>query len=160
MKKRGQLLGQPLIMIFAMIVGALILVWGLYEGYKVIGVSKDVQVIDYITNLKRDVQRYYYFEPGSSSVFKISVPSDFTYVCFANRDGTPSKKAGWVYPANYNNDFVVGRKSDNVFVYSKDKVLAYYVPYLKTPSLDVSCFKNGYKIKLMSKGTYVEVTDG
>ena len=160
MKKRGQLLDQPLVMIFAMIVGALILIWGLYEVYKVVGVSKDVQVIDYITTLKKDVQRYYYFEPGSSSVFKISVPSDFTYVCFANRDGAPVKKLGGVYPVNYNNDFVVGRKSDNVFVYSDGKVLAYYVPYLKTPSLNVLCYRNGYRITLTSKGNYVEVADG
>jgi hypothetical protein len=163
MKKRGQLMAQPLVMIFAMIVGALILAWGIYEVYKLLNVAKDVQAADYITGLSKDVQRYYYYEPGSSNRFKINLPADFSYICFVNQDITFQCVSGGsppcVMPPNYNKAFVIGRKSDNVFIFSKKEVFAYHVPYLMPPDTENPlCVNNYNSTVLTSKGTYVEVS--
>ena len=157
MKKRGQLLGQPLVMIFALVVGALILTWGVYQVYKLVKISCDVEVADYVTGLKKDVQRYCYFEVGSSNRFIVNLPCDFNYVCFASHEipffGSTDK------PSNYNPTFVALRNNSNVFVYSSKSVLAYYVPCLRAPaSQNPLCVRNNMPIVLTSRGNYVEVS--
>lgn len=157
MKKRGQLLGQPIVMIFALIVGGLILGWGIFQAYKLLNTAREVEVADYVATLKRDVERYYYFEPGSSGKFKVSLPQDFTYVCFASHEipffGSTTK------PPNYNHAFVALRNNTNIFVYSKKGVLTYYIPYLRAPaSQNPLCVKNQMNVMLTSRGTYVEVS--
>lgn len=162
MEKRGQLLGQPFIMIFGLIAGALILAWGIYQVYQLIDLSKDVQVEDYINGFSKDVQRYYYLEQGSSNKFKISLPQEYSYICFVDRVNPFYCSNGpipCIKPPNYNHPFVIARKSDNVFVYSKSDVLAYHVPYLRTPATENPlCVKNMMNVLLTSKGTYVEVS--
>jgi len=159
MKKRGQLLGQPFMMIFALIVGALILAWGAYEVYKLVNVAKDVQAADYISNLRSDVNRYYYYVPGSSNKFKVGLPASYDYICFVNHNSTLNP-APSVKPPNYNHVFVDARKSDDVFVYSKNDVLAYNVPYVRPPDgKNPLCLKNQKSFILTSKGNYVEVND-
>lgn len=160
MKKRGQLLGQPFVMVFALIVGALILTWGIYEVYKLLAVAKDVEVNDYISTLGKDVDRYYYLEPGSSNRFRVSLPSDFSHICFVSREPSATLDSNPVpKPNNYNHNFVLARKGDNVFVYSAKDVSAFYVPYVRPPSSsNPSCFANNAFLTLTSKGTYVEVS--
>ncbi len=165
MKKRGQLLAQPFVMIFGIIVGALILTWGIYEVYKLINVSCDVELVDYVTTLKKDVQRYYYYESGSSNRFKVDLPCEASHICFVSQDipfycrvqgaGIPCVK-----PQGYNQGFIVARKNDNVFIYSKKGVDAYYVPYLRPTSTENPlCISDQKQIVLTSKGTYVEVSN-
>lgn len=160
MKKRGQLLGQPLLMIFALIVGALILAWGVYQIYKLTTTSCSVEVEGYIATLKKDVQRYYYFEVGSSNKFQVRLPCDYNYICFVNHS-TPPPTDPAVRPPNYNRQFVLDRQDDNVFIYSKKEVSTFYIPYLSLPSTSnkVLCVKNYQYIILTSQGTYVEVSN-
>ncbi len=165
MKKRGQLLAQPFVMIFAIIVGALILTWGIYEVYKLINVSCDVELVDYITTLKKDVQRYYYYESGSSNKFKINLPCEASYICFVSHDipfycSVAGAGISCVKPQGYNQGFIVGRKNDNVFIYSKKGVDAYYVPYLRPIGTENPlCISDQKQVILTSKGTYVEVSN-
>ncbi|MFH1331808.1 MAG: hypothetical protein ABIH63_00805 [archaeon] len=159
MKKRGQLLGQPIVMIFALIVGALILAWGIFQAYKLMNIAREVEVADYVTTLRKDVERYYYFEPGSSGRFKVSLPSYYNYICFASHEipffGSTPK------PPNYNAAFVALRNNSNIFVYSQKEVLTYNVPYLRAPAnQNPLCVKNQMNIMLTSRGTYVEVSKG
>ncbi|MEM4244796.1 MAG: hypothetical protein QXR60_01145 [Candidatus Nanoarchaeia archaeon] len=161
MRKRGQLLGQPLIMIFALIVGALILAWGAYEIYKLLSFSCEVESRDFISTLKNNAQRYYYYEQGSSNRFQIRLPcDDNAYICFANHSSTLNPNPT-VKPPNYNSGFVNGRKGDNVFIFSKKEVFAFNVPYLSPregTATNPTCVKNYQYVTFTSQGTFVEVT--
>lgn len=157
MKKRGEMMGQPLVMIFALVVGALILIWGIYQVYQLTTLAKEVEVRDYIEKLRKDTQRYYYYETGSTNKFSIRLPQEYTYICFV--DQKAPFLGGIKRPNGFNEGFVKAR-SENIFVYSKEDIQAYSITSLKPQAnKNPLCVENKKEIIITSKGSYVEISD-
>lgn len=158
MKKRsekGELMSQPILFVFALVVGAMILFFGIKAAFDVKKTAGLVEATSFISSLKSDVEQYYYLDTGSSKVVKLNLPENIKYVCFRYRNinEVPSNvdsKISTLMSINPN---------DNVFIYplgegkSSFKILN-LVPYPRTPAL---CFKNKEEFKIVSMGDHVGV---
>ncbi len=72
--------------IFAIIVAALLLIWGVSSIAKLIGLSNEVDYQITIQNLNDAVQKRFNYETGSSIVKSFKTSSKITDFCFANKD--------------------------------------------------------------------------
>jgi hypothetical protein len=154
MKKRGQLMAQPFVMLFAVIIGALVLVWGVYEINKLVNFSGDIQLTDTINNFQRVVDQYYYFNEGSSREYKINLPSKFKKICFYSHDKE------WNYPgSDLNEGFIRARKNDNVFIFPIEEGSVFNITNLKPEGEENPlCFRSGEKFVITSRNNYVGVS--
>lgn len=171
MRKRGQLLGMPFIMIFALVVGALTLAGGLYYVFKLVPMAERISVSKEINDFKATIKAYYYLEEGNSKNVKLQFPSKALNVCFY--DSEKYKTEGWKpgtgtgYPPDfktketfYKNFFTANTERNMFFFPSKEfEESAFYIPYLNLQSQATNpiCVKNGLYIRIVSMGDHVEV---
>lgn len=174
MRKRGQLLGMPFIMIFALVVGALTLAGGLYYVFKLMPMAEQISLNKEINDFKATIKAYYYLEEGNSKKVKLQFPSKALNVCFYSYDPDDAAK-GWRPPAelgtgyppdfktklNFYKTLFTSNTERNMFFFpSKEfKESAFYIPYLDLKSQDTNpiCVKNGLYIRIVSMGDHVEV---
>lgn len=79
---KGQLLGQPFIMIFALLLGALIIVFGVRSFMDIKSGAEDVELSKFVTGLQGNADTYYNFDAGSSKKLSLIVPAKARQVCF------------------------------------------------------------------------------
>ena len=84
MEKRGQLLDHPFVLIFGLLVGILILVIGFRWIAGLKSTVDQVQVVDFVTSLRQDVDTYYFLDVGSIRKKTISLPVKVKKVCFTH----------------------------------------------------------------------------
>lgn len=82
MEKRGQLLSQPFIYIFAIILVALILLFGVRLITNLTKQSEEVELVVFVSDLKTQVNNFYHFDPGSSKELNILLPKKIKQLCF------------------------------------------------------------------------------
>jgi len=166
-KKKGQM-DIPFVMIFALIVGALVLVGGVYYIYRLIGTAEQISIGKEINDFKATVKAYYYLEEGNSKQVKVVMPSKARTVCFYQSPGWSPGTSG--LGAKYPPDWAAEKDSfykryfqsfseKNMFIFpTKDfKESVFLVPYLK---LDASapnptCVGNGDAVRITSMGGHV-----
>ena len=92
------MLSQPFVYIFALIVGALILVWGGKTVLDLLQTGSQVNVGTFIKSLEEDVAAYKNFGEGSRTTKKVDFPQEITYICFLDLEKTANdckrKEAG------------------------------------------------------------------
>ena len=150
--KRG-VLSQPFIFIFAMIVVAFIL----FFGFKFTGELKDrgefLILSDSMVDLKNQVARYYYFDPGASKTVRLDLPKQVDEVCFTDPNTRMDE-----HPFTR---IFEGTDNYNVFILPLDafKVTRFNIPKMK-PSFNPLCLKNIGKVEvlLVNKGDFVEIS--
>lgn len=86
--KRGQLLGMPLVLLFALIVGAMVLAWGTYTVIDLIGQADYVDLLDQIDDLENNVEAMGNYDKGSSKVYELNFPAAAEYICFYDSSET------------------------------------------------------------------------
>ena len=79
--KRGQL-DQPFVIIFALVVASVILILGYYSISGLIKTAGSVETAKFYGDLKKNVEIYYNYAPGTNALIKLSVPDDINGVCF------------------------------------------------------------------------------
>jgi len=172
MKKRGQVMGTPFIMIFALVVGALILLGGMYYIYKLTTFAGEVSITKEVNDFKNTVKSYYYLEEGNTKTVKISLPSQAKNICFYDSeknwlpgdDGATEKN----YPVDFKaketfyKNFMGSFKTKNMFVFPseefKDSVFEINYLNLEEQTYNPICVRNGQAFKIISKGDHVEAT--
>jgi len=82
---KGELLSQPFIMIFALIVMALILIFGIKSFMDLKTSASTVELAKTVNTLQEEVTRYYNFDLGSSKKISLSVPSTTKKLCFYDK---------------------------------------------------------------------------
>ncbi len=80
--KRGELFSQPFIMIFALIIMALIIVFGIRSFNQVKDAADDVELVKFVSKLQEEVNRYYNFDVGSSKKMSLFAPAKAKEICF------------------------------------------------------------------------------
>lgn len=88
MKKRGQILGLPLILVFALIVGAFILLYGAKVIYDLTQQANYVDFLDHVKDLDTTIQMYSAYDAGSSKVYTLDLPSAVDTICFYDSSQT------------------------------------------------------------------------
>ena len=88
--KKGQAFGRPFIYMFALIVAALTLIWGIRAINDIRDKSELVELTTFITDLKDNVKTYYYSDAGSSKTITLILPPKVEKVCFTNPGSIPN----------------------------------------------------------------------
>ncbi len=166
MKKKGQLLGQPLIYVFALIAGAMILVWGIRTVMKLGDTAAAVEIGKFTSKLQSQVDQYLNFDEGSAKEVKVSLPSKITHICFLDSaagkkcmlDGKPCS----IEDLDEAFAAMAGTRTKSNFFFLP--MNAYKLPPKEIKNLRVdaaagnpACFRNNAnkKFTLTSMGTYV-----
>jgi len=87
--KKGQITAQPFIIIFALIVAALILAWGIKVVFDIKERGEYAELLTTITDIREEVKTYYNFEMGSRKKITITVPEKISCFCFLNVEIQP-----------------------------------------------------------------------
>ncbi len=85
-RKRGQLLSQPFVYIFALVVGALILVFFFFFVLDLKKTADFTELSTFVNKLQDVIDGYGNFDVGSSKKISLSLPGKVEKVCFVNPD--------------------------------------------------------------------------
>ena len=85
--KKGQIMGQPFMMIFFVILAAFIIFFGFKMIRGVVNIEETAEFETFITEFKGRVSTVYSLDYGSSvKLDKLSIPANLKKVCFIHRD--------------------------------------------------------------------------
>ncbi len=168
--KKGQLMSQPFVYIFALIVGALILVYGISLVWDFVNTAKTVETGTFLKDLDGMVGKLYSFTSGSNQRFLVSLPSEITHLCITGMDDAGSCKEktaddDFEYTScrfadiDEDMEFFFG-EGDNIFLapMSAAELNTYSLEELRPRDGVTLCVRNGVEVKLTSKGTWVEAS--
>lgn len=179
-KKRGQLMGMPFIYIFAIIMGALILAWGISTVYKLMATACEVENAKMAKDLEAGINEYFNYDEGSAKQVPMRLCKDMKYVCItdpATADMTKCKKktkegkivdcandkaiATTVFTAILKSQ-AKASKAENLFFLPLDaaKRTRFTLLHVKPAEGQGNplCFAAGSKMVMTSKTTYVEAS--
>ncbi len=90
MKKRGQILGLPLVLLFSLIVGAFILLYGAKVILDLTSEADYVEFLDQVKDFDTTVQTFQNYDVGSSKVYSFDLPKDIETLCLydATQEGS------------------------------------------------------------------------
>ena len=80
--KKGQIMGLPLILIFSLIVGAFILLYGAKVIMDLNDEADYVDFLDTIKDFENNVKTFENYDVGSSKVYSFDMPKDVEAICF------------------------------------------------------------------------------
>ena len=159
-KKKGQLLSQPFIYIFMLVVIGLLLFFGFRVIKNFMSVTKDVEFVKFVNDFEDEIELYYDLDIGSSKIIDAPVGNEIMYTCFVDRDGkidysiAPDKRAG---------DLMRAAIGKNVFFISYPTLKereAVYIKHIRPEGKNPLCIRtiNKLKVKIESKGKYVGIS--
>ncbi|MEW6063467.1 MAG: hypothetical protein AB1571_03825 [Nanoarchaeota archaeon] len=154
--KRGQLLEQPFIYIFALIVIAFIFIFGFMAVSKVMKLGSSVEAVEFTTKLKENVEHFYNLDTGSMGEVTLNAPANVKYLCFINL-GVLNE-----FPEQDTILRNLAKNTDkNIFLIPKEgnKIEQYRIEHVKAAENPLCIFSKSNKVvfKLENKGDYVEV---
>ena len=82
MKKKGQILGVPLVLVFGLIVGALILAYGAKVIIDMMDEAEYVDFLGTLDDIENNVETFSHYDEGSSKVYDLDLPQDLETLCF------------------------------------------------------------------------------
>lgn len=157
--KKGQLMGQPFVYIFLLIVAALILFFGIRAIIGVVNTGSEVEYNRFVNEIEKVENKIYSDSFGSAmSLEKISVPKSISEICFINRDLEIN--------LDLINDFELrkfinisysGFQDENLF-FASDKLRAIELNRVKIENINPLCdnLNDGrIDIRLVNKGNYI-----
>lgn len=156
--KKAQLFSQPIFMIFAVIIAALILTWGSYNIYKLTKTARTIELGTALTDLKNLVDTYYNLDQGSSTEINIKLPKQVNYICFTNKNEPLIIKED-IKKISPDLSQLFQAKSKNIFLIPTTiKPSTYYIKNL-IPIENPLCIKtlNSLRAIIENKGTYIEI---
>ncbi len=80
--KRGQILGLPLILVFSLIVGAFILLYGAKVILDLTSEADYVSFLDEMKDVENNIVMFNNYDVGSAKVYDLDLPEDVEAVCF------------------------------------------------------------------------------
>ncbi len=82
--KKAQLMAQPFVYVFALILGALILVWGIKMIVDFVGTANKAELGRLIKSIESDVSEFYHYDEGAEKPRTLSLPKGINYLCIAS----------------------------------------------------------------------------
>ncbi len=153
MVNKAQLFSLPFILIFALVVGALILLFGFNMIDNLVQTGKAAETTKFVTGFRNDVQRYYFFERGSQKVVNVNLPGDIMYICF--KDASMTEKTDML---DTKSTFMLQNdRQNNLFFFPAGRYKPVSVNNLGSPELKTYCTGNGNSVIIRSEGEYVSI---
>lgn len=146
-------MGMPLVLIFALIVGAIILIWGISQIWTLVAFSDDVELADKVDDLRSDMDVFSNYDEGASKEYVLDFPSKIEVVCVY--DGTQAfncRYDGEDCPSAFADDMeMIMFESSNVYIYPLEfDVNNFKVEDLKPEGGNPECIGN-YDAALLKK---------
>ena len=154
MRKRGQLFDQPFILIFGIVVGALILVWGGKMIYDLKTTGDKVEVELFINNLRKEIDKQYYYDVGSQKEIVLKLPAEVEQICFYDKDEGTNQLIGDELKLVINL-----RSSENTFLITPipyDQI-RFKIDKLRIKEKNPLCLRNKDKYVIITGKDYVEI---
>ena len=126
--KKAQISGLPLVLIFALIAGALILFWGISTIINLNEQAEYTQFADQILDLQTDIEIFSRYGEGATKKITITLPSKVSYLCFydkttqynclLNNQPCPEELSNYLQDA--------GVESKNIYIYPPEFKISYF----------------------------------
>lgn len=174
MHRKGQMMAQPFIYIFALILAALILVWGVKMIVDFMGTADKAELGKTVEKIKSETDKYYNLGEDSSTEIRLMLPKGITYLCISEKDKPITSavckkkdKKGAISSCTASGmdtvlPMLLKKATNNLFTVpfaqakvSNGKFTANNLKPLSTEQGDVFCIANGGKLVLTSKVSYV-----
>ena len=158
--KKGQISGLPLVLIFGLIVGALILFWGVKIIIDINAQADYVQLADKITDLETTIDIFDNYDDGATKQFTIDIPSKLDYLCVTKIDATNCLLDNEPCPTELEEylDMVVV-ESKNVYIYPPKFDITYFnVENLEPKNGNPECFSYQETTILQKTGDLVTIS--
>ncbi len=160
--KRGQILGVPLVLLFALIVGALILAYGAKVAIDLVNEADYIDFLDSMSDLENNIQTFSHYDEGSSKVYDIDLPTDVEAVCFYN-DG---KDFDCTLDGEICDEILEGtldllvESNFNVYVYPNNAFdqTRLNIEDFETEAGNPECISNGHSLLITAYSDYVGLT--
>lgn len=155
--KKGQLLGMPFVYILALIVGALILVFGVKWIFQLQETASSVQLNKFVDDLRIESEKYYSLDPGSKKEIKLNLPSRVKQLCFRSTESNENA----LLPQEKN--LIQLESRNNVFFIPLDsyKTTKFYINEIISPNIankdNILCIKNPGQFYLETEKDFVNI---
>jgi hypothetical protein len=160
MRKRGQMMGMPIMYILIVLIMALILFFGFKSVNSVLNAKEVTQISKFVLDFQDEVELIYSYDIGSAKTFRsIALPNKVTHVCFYNPSKEITSHAESLFLMDdFLHNYLDVSLSDNLFLVPTGEFSApypdYYVEYFKVNSeenpLCVQRTKKGVEVILES----------
>ena len=153
---KAQIQAMPFIYIFALVVGALILVFGLKYAFSLQSSGEQIELGRFRLDVEREVSFIYNLDTDSSSEVKLRTPTKIKTICFTDPEKevrtTDQQFRDLLFLNPKNNFFIISEDT------SQDK--SFYVEHLKSDTNPFCISPKGeLKVIFENKGTYVTPTE-
>lgn len=160
MKKRGQLMSQPFIMIFALVVGGIILIFGTKIIFDLTKHTQQVQLSTFVNDFKEKIEQYYYLDEGSKETIKLNLPAKVKAICIKNMstDTDLLNPPAILTQDQISKEFMETSQRNFFFVpIQKNEYSSFTLPnIILEEGKEVECFYN--KLTISSKTNFVELS--
>ena len=168
-------MAQPFVYIFALILGALILIWGIKVIVDMVSIGGKAELGKITKTIQSDVEAYYNYDEGSTKELSISLPKGLSYLCISDpgKNFNCQKKdiAGVTKPCGSVGTLEPLLKREAEKADNKNNLFAipfaqatleggkFKAPNLKPVSgINPICIQTGAKLVLTSRAGYVEAS--
>jgi len=86
MNKKAQIFGEPFIFIFAIVVAAMVLAFGINVYYDLSERADFAQAADVVQRINENIITFYNLEEGSQNTFTFQFPSTIDCICFVGEN--------------------------------------------------------------------------
>lgn len=175
MEKKGQLMSEPFVWIFALIVGALILIWGIKTVMDLKETADTVDLGQFKTKIETIAKSMKNQGEGSSEIVPVKVGAKVKFVCLSNteataisckakgKDGTLKDCPGGAAALDPALELRMksAKNTDNMWIlpFGSSKKDSFKILYI-TPIAGANpiCYQNGVaSIEMETRDTFVEV---
>ena len=162
MKKRGQILGLPLILLFSLIVGAFILLYGAKVILDLTEEADYVEFLDQLQDLESKIVTYGNYDVGTVKTYTLDLPGDIETLCFY--DPTQSDSCtldGGVCSADLQGELELILDDEyNVYIfpiglYDQNRFL---IETFQTEDANPICISNGGSLVIAPQKEYVGIS--
>tara|TARA_Y100000310_G_scaffold290392_1_gene317533 strand:- start:1252 stop:1746 length:495 start_codon:yes stop_codon:yes gene_type:complete len=160
--KRGQLLGMPLVLLFSLIVGALILAYGAKVAYDLVSQADYVDFLSSLDDIEANVETFSNYDAGSAKVYELNLPDDVEYLCFySDTSAYNCLQDGGTCDEDLDGTLeLVTEDSFNVYVYptSTFERNRFLIESFEVENGNPECIANGKSILITAHDDYVGIT--
>nr|MBI4156643.1 hypothetical protein [Candidatus Woesearchaeota archaeon] len=155
--KKGQILGMPFVYILALIVGALILIFGVKWIFQLQETASSVQLNKFVDDLRVETEKYYSLDPGSKKQIKLNLPNKVKQLCFKGTELDQNT----LLPQEKN--LIQLESRNNVFFIPLDsyKNTKFYINEIINPDISnkdkILCIKNPGQFYLETEKDFVNI---
>lgn len=152
-------MAHPFAAIFALVVAALIIIFGVSVLRDLYNVSNTVDITSLRNTLQKEVDAYYILDEGSQKTLTLPVPKQVAFICFVDQSGfidyslIPNNKDNIVRTLTDRNVFLISEQGQP----SVDPP-AFTIKNLK-PESNPLCIRTvgSLSARIISKGTHVSI---